>query len=342
MANITLSRSPSINQIPWWSGNARLTELSGRLLGAHVAHAGLILLWAGAMTIFEISHYDSSLPLYTQKLIILPHLAALGLGVGKDGVIVDTYPYFVVGMLHLVSSAVLGAGGIYHSLRNNEVLWGWFNYDWEDQNKMTTILGIHLTLLGCGAWLFVANAMWFGGLYDAAAGVVRLIVPNLNPIDIFSYLLGGHGWQGMAAVDNLEDVVGGHFFVGAFCIGGGIWHIVSKPRPWAQKLLTWSGDAYLSYSLLALSYMGLLAAYFVTVNDTVYPEVFYGATGLQGLGGDVPSLRTWLATSHVALALLALLGHIWHAAQARSALYQKQTNLAAHLAKLEGKAWNLQ
>ena len=29
--------------IPWWAGNARLTDLSGRLLGAHVAHGGLII-----------------------------------------------------------------------------------------------------------------------------------------------------------------------------------------------------------------------------------------------------------------------------------------------------------
>lgn len=29
--------------IPWWSGNARLTHLSGRLLGAHIVHARLIV-----------------------------------------------------------------------------------------------------------------------------------------------------------------------------------------------------------------------------------------------------------------------------------------------------------
>ena len=54
---------------PWWAGNARLTDLSGRLLGAHVAHAGLIVLWAGAMTIFEISHYDITQPIDRKSVV---------------------------------------------------------------------------------------------------------------------------------------------------------------------------------------------------------------------------------------------------------------------------------
>ncbi|CBN57858.1 MULTISPECIES: chlorophyll a/b binding light-harvesting protein [Kamptonema] len=309
----------------WWAGNARFTNLSGLLLGAHVAHAGLITLWAGAMTLFELSNFNPAQPMFDQGLILLPNLARLGFGVSAGGQVVDTYPYFVIGVLHLISSAVLGAGGLYHSLLGpsilpkNHTFFGSFGYDWEDKDKMTTIIGIHLLLLGLGAWLLVGKAMFWGGVYDPIAADVRVISnPTLNPGRIFGYLFGFWGSQGMAAVNNLEDVIGGHIWVGILCISGGFWHIFTKPFRWAERVLFWSGEAYLSYSLGALAYMGFLAAYFVTVNNTVYPEVFYGPVGLTGPDAVVISSRTWLATAHFVLAVVVLCGHIWHALRVRT------------------------
>ena len=225
---------------PLLAGNYRFINLSGRLLGAHVAHAGLIVLWAGAMTLFELSQFDPSQPMYEQNLILLPHLASLGFGVGQTGQIVDTYPYYLIGMLHLISSAVLGAGGIYHAVLGAETLdEKGFGYKWDDGNKMTSILGIHLVLLGIGAALLVLKATRFGGLYDPAIAEFRLVSPNLDPARIFGYLFGfsPNGWTiaGMASVNNLEDIVGGHCWVSLLCILGGIFHIVSKPRSWAKK-----------------------------------------------------------------------------------------------------------
>ncbi|CAK9250136.1 unnamed protein product, partial [Sphagnum jensenii] len=52
----------------WWAGNARLINLSGKLLGAHVAHAGLIVFWAGAMNLFEVAHFVPEKPMYEQGL----------------------------------------------------------------------------------------------------------------------------------------------------------------------------------------------------------------------------------------------------------------------------------
>lgn len=151
---------------PLLAGNDRFKDLSGRLLGAHVAHAGLIVFWAGAMTLFELSRFDLARPMYDQGLILLPHLASLGLGVGAGGEIVSTYPYFVIGAVHLIGSAVLGAGGVYHAVLGPAKLdpQG-FGYNWQDGRKMTSILGIHLMLLGVGALLLVAKATTFGGLY---------------------------------------------------------------------------------------------------------------------------------------------------------------------------------
>ncbi len=294
---VTLSNSP-INTgrdidstgFAWWAGNARLINLSGKLLGAHVAHAGLIVFWAGAMTIFEVSHFVPEKPMYEQGAILLPHLATLGWGVGPNGEVTDTFPYFVVGVLHLISSAVLGLGGLYHTLRGPETLEeysNFFGYDWKDKNQMTNIIGYHLVLLGFGALLLVFKAMFFGGVYDTWApggGDVRVITnPTLNPAVIFGYLtkapFGGEGW--IVGVDNMEDVIGGHIWIGLICIGGGIWHILTKPFGWARRALIWSGEAYLSYSLGALSLMALIASNMVWFNNTVYPSEFYGPTNAE-------------------------------------------------------------
>ncbi|NBD15382.1 MAG: photosystem II 44 kDa subunit reaction center protein [Cyanobacteria bacterium] len=274
----------------WWSGNARLINLSGKLLGAHVAHAGLIVFWAGAMTLFEVGHFVPEKPMYEQGLILLPHLATLGWGVGPGGEVVDTFPYFVVGVLHLISSAVLGLGGIYHAVRGPETLEeysSFFGYDWKDKNKMTTILGFHLVVLGIGALLLVFKAVFFGGVYDTWApggGDVRVINnPTLNPAAIFGYLIdspfGGNGW--VIGVDNMEDIIGGHIWVGLICIAGGVWHILTKPFGWVRRAFVWSGEAYLSYSLGALSLMGFVATAMVWFNNTAYPSEFYGPTNAE-------------------------------------------------------------
>ncbi len=309
-----------VASIPWWSGNARLTELSGKLLGAHVAHAGLIVFWAGAMTLFELAHWEPTAPMYQQGLIVLPHLASQGW---------SPESYRAIGVLHLISSAFLGFGGFFHALWGPTVLeqrFRFFGYSWADTGKMTTILGIHLVLLGLGAWLLVAKAMVFGGLYDHATDTVRLVsAPTLDPGRILGYVVGAVGPHWLMGVDSLEDVVGGHIWIGALCVGGGVFHILTKPFAWTQSLFVWSGEAYLSYSLGALALMGFIAAYYIAINPVVYPERFYGPL-LELRVGLFPRFvtanleltnRVWLANAHFWLGFFFLQGHLWHALQAR-------------------------
>jgi photosystem II CP43 chlorophyll apoprotein len=90
---------------------------------------------------------------------------------------------------------------------------------------------------------------------------------------------GGEGW--LVGVDNMEDVIGGHIWVALICISGGIFHILTKPFGWARRALVWSGEAYLSYSLAAVSLMAFIASCFVWFNTTVYPSEFYGPTNAE-------------------------------------------------------------
>ncbi|MGH7999416.1 MAG: chlorophyll a/b binding light-harvesting protein, partial [Brasilonema sp.] len=244
---------------PWLIGNARLIDLSGQLLGAHVAHAGLIMFWVGATTVSEVTRFLPGIPMYEQGLTLLPHLATLGWGVGARGEVVDTYPYFVIGMLHLVASAVLGAGGLFHVFRAPAILHNAggrvakFHYEWNDPKQLGFILGHHLIILGFGALLLVLKAMFFGGIYDTNIDNVRLITnPTLHPMTIFGYLVGmkDSSWTllGMASVDNLEDVIGGHIWISLILIAGGAWHILVPPFVLIRRFLPIAnGEEILSY-----------------------------------------------------------------------------------------------
>ena len=225
--------------------------------------------------------------------------------------------YFVIGMLHLIASAVLGAGGLFHvfrgaaSLKEASGRAAKFHYEWDDPKKLGFILGHHLIFLGAAALLFVGKAIIGGGIYDSVTGSVRLITaPTLNPITIFGYLFGiSDGvWNplGMAAVDNLEDVIGGHIWVGVACLAGGAWHILKEPFGWAKNAFIYNGHAILSYSLAGVALMAFTSGYFVAFNDIAFPPELYGADLGQFAGVQFALCGTFLG------------GHVWHALKSKS------------------------
>ena len=293
VVNSVLARTLQGSRYAWWSGNARFIELSGKFLGAHVAHAGLIMFWAGAMCLFEVAHHVPDRALYDQGFILLPHLATLGFGVGAGGEIITLHEYFVIGVLHIMASLVLGLGGIYHAVFGPEKLEEsasanstLFAFNFKDRFRVTCILGAHLVALGIASLLVVYLGLT-NGLYDAFApggGDVRVVKQvTTSAYVIGSYLVkapfGGQGW--IISINNLEDFLGGQLVIGFACVLGGIWHILSTPQPIFVRGFTYSGEAYLGYSLAALGTMGLIASVYVWYNVTAYPSEVYGPSGME-------------------------------------------------------------
>ena len=213
----------------WYAGNSGVVGRSGKFIAAHAAHAGLMMFWAGAFGLFELARYDSSIPMGAQKAIVLPHLAGIGIGGIENGVITEPYGIVVICTLHLIFSAVLGAGGLLHSNKFAGDLGDYpenskpqkFDFEWDDPDKLTFILGHHLIFLGLGAIMFVEWAR-IHGIYDPAIGSTRQVVYNLDIAAIWNHQFD------FLKIDSLEDVMGGHAFLAFLEIIGGVFHICTK------------------------------------------------------------------------------------------------------------------
>ncbi len=244
------------------------------------------------MTLFEVSHFVPEKPMFEQGMILLPHLTTLAFCIGPGGQVIDIYAFFVIGVLHLTSAAVLGLGGVYHSIFGPERLEetsfaSIFAYQWQDRYRITAILGAHIGSLGMASILLFVRALFEEGLYDtwtSGGGDVRVIkdrAVSLNPYVLGRYVLrapfGSEGW--IISINNLEDIVGGHYWVRIGCLLGGLWHVPTTPTRSVLAAYLWSGEAYLSYSLSALSMSGLIAAIYSWYNNTAYPSEFFGPTG---------------------------------------------------------------
>jgi len=73
-----------------------------------------LLLYSGLVQSLYLNYLIK--PLYEQGFIVVPHLGTLGFSIGRGGEIRSIYSYFLSSALHLICSAFLSLGGIYHAI----------------------------------------------------------------------------------------------------------------------------------------------------------------------------------------------------------------------------------
>jgi len=159
--------------------------------------------------------------------------------------------------------AIFGPERLEETVHNSK-----FASSWQDRFRITAILGAHLGIVGTAAILFYLKATVFGGLYDTSASgggnfsfrastydtfsferaLIKDIHVTYNPYVLGRYLprapYGSEGW--IISINNMEDLIGGHYWVGISSLIGGVWHICTRPFPIIVRGFTWSGEAYLS------------------------------------------------------------------------------------------------
>ena len=192
------------------------------------------------MCLFEISHYVAYKPLYEQGFILLPHIIELGYSYSAGSYLGPLYSVFIISIYHLISGAILSLGGIYHSCISISSLDGsnlsnLFNLNFSDRYLMSSILGVHLSILGIASYLLVLKSTVFGGIYDTWAlggsdiRTVSFYDITLDISPIINYVIsapfGSTGW--IIGINNMEDLISGHFIVSVYSIIGGIYHIIS-------------------------------------------------------------------------------------------------------------------
>ncbi|NJK41687.1 MAG: chlorophyll a/b binding light-harvesting protein [Acaryochloridaceae cyanobacterium SU_2_1] len=316
-------------EYPWWAGNSRYTDDSAQFLAAHIGQIASMCFFAGSITLFELSRYNPDIPLYSQGFVCLPQMARLGWGVGSGGVVVDTYPYFAIGIIHLVATAVFASGALFHiltgpkSFSESEADAGRrFHFEWDDFETQGRILGHHLLFLGAATFLFLTWGATHG-FYDSNIGEVRAVTPTLNLVRLFKYGWAVPGFNPYF-VNNLEDVQTGHLFVGSLYTLGGIFHILVKPWPYTDRLYIKNAEALLGYALGGLAFAGFNACYFSAVNEITFPLEFFGPVLELKLGAlpyfadtiDVSeaghTTRFWICNFHFYWAFYCLQGHFFH------------------------------